>query len=134
MATSAEQTERTERVASERSVANAVKQAETIAQQLQKRRDGYIKVLEALPMPKARVPDLPYSSMEAAVKDEFKLFEDGPEGAWAYLVKGFKTAAWRKQAERNRAQRDDAAEGEVPRTLAVRVAKLVKTTTTTSER
>jgi hypothetical protein len=104
-------------------VSAAVKTTEQIAQQLQKRRETYVKVLEALPMPKAKVPEFPYANMAAAVKDDFKLVDGGADGAFALLLKGYKTSLWRKAAEKNRAIRDEAAEGEVGAPLAKRVAK-----------
>jgi hypothetical protein len=106
-------------------VNNAVRTTEQIAQQLQKRRENWTASLEQLPMPKAKMPDFPYANMAQAVKDEFALFDGGPDGAFALLVKGFKTANWRKAAEKNRAVRDEAAEGTVGANLAKRVAKKV---------
>jgi hypothetical protein len=104
----------------------AVKTTEVVAQQLQKRRENYTKTLDALPMPKARIADFPYESMAEAVKDGFALIDGEAEGAFALLVKGYKTAAWRKAAEKNRVARDAAAEGEVPAALAKRVAKTIE--------
>jgi hypothetical protein len=104
-------------------VSSAVKTAEAVAQQLQKRRESYVKTLEALPMPKARVPEFPYASMEAGEADGWKLIDNGPEGAYALLLKGYKTSVWRKTAEKNRVARDEAAEGQVTGKMAARVAK-----------
>jgi hypothetical protein len=52
----------------------------------------------------------PYRTLDEAVTDAFKKI-GGPEKAFTYLVKGFKTAAWRKRAERN-AKAEEAAEKE----------------------
>jgi len=95
----------------------------TTAQLLQKRREGWIKVLEAVPMPKAKIVKFPYESMSAAVKDGFKLFEGGEQEAFALLVKGYNTREWRKAAERNRENRDLLADGEVSKQAAERITK-----------
>jgi len=111
---------------------NATTLTQTIAQQLQKRREGYVKTLEALPMPKSGVGDFPYANMDQAVKDGFKKLHDGSKDktaadiAFAFLVKGYKTAGWRKAAEKNRSVRDAAAEGEITARTATRVAKKVE--------
>jgi hypothetical protein len=82
------------------------------AQLLQSRREGWKAVLETLPMPKVTGTDFPYGSMDAAIADDFKLFFGGKDDAFRLLVKGFKTAVWRKGAEKNRDTRDLAADGE----------------------
>jgi hypothetical protein len=50
----------------------------------------------------------PYATLDAAVKDAFKRL-GGPEKAFALLVKGYKTSAWRKRAEENAKEADEAA-------------------------
>jgi hypothetical protein len=108
--------------------ADAVKTTQLVAQQLQKRRETYVKTLDALPMPKAKLTDFPYASMDQAIENNFALFDGGKDQAFRFLVKGFKAAAWRKVAEKNRAVRDDAAEGEIPKPLAARVVKAASQT------
>jgi len=110
------------------STPDPVRTAETVAQQLVKRRENWQKTLEALPMPKAKVPEFPYASIAEGEKDEWKLLDGGAEQAFSLLVKGYKTAMWRKAAEKNRVARDEAADGQVPKQLATRVAKAVAAT------
>jgi prophage DNA circulation protein len=86
-----------------------------IARALQTRRENWKKTLDALPMPGAGEVSFPYGSMEAAIADGFELLkngekEDGKAVAFRLLVKGFKTRAWRKLAEKNRDSRDAIAE------------------------
>ena len=107
-------------------VSKAAQVTETIAQQLVKRRENWVKTLDALPMPKAKVPEPPYPNMAAAVADGFALFDGGADGAWKILVKGWKTTGWRKAAEKNRIARDEAAEGELTPGLVKRVEKAAK--------
>ena len=94
-----------------------------LAQELQTRREQWKSTLDALPMPKARVRKFPYESLDAAIKDGFKLFDGGAEDAFRILVKGWKTIEWRKAAEKNRETRDDAAEGVIPAAKPKRVRK-----------
>jgi hypothetical protein len=102
---------------------NAKTLTEEIAKKLQARRETYVKVLEALPCPKAKLGEFPYANMDQAIRDDFKLFDGGKDDAFALLVKGFKTRGWRKAAETNRASRDAMAEGEVSVPTAKRVVK-----------
>ena len=80
-------------------------------------------------MPKSGVGDFPYANMDQAVKDGFKRLHDGSKDktgadiAFGFLVKGYKTAGWRKAAEKNRTKRDALAEGQVDARTAKRVAK-----------
>jgi hypothetical protein len=104
-------------------ISNAKTTTEQIAQQLQKRRETYMKVLEALPMPKSGVGDFPYANMDQAIRDGFAQLFGGKDEAFKHLVKGFKTAGWRKAAEKNRSTRDAQAEGDVSVRDAKRVAK-----------
>jgi hypothetical protein len=60
------------------------------------------------------------------VKDEFAQIDGEADGAFALMVKGWKTTAWRKAAEKNRVARDEAAEGEVPAALAKRVVRTIE--------
>jgi len=80
-----------------------------------------VKALEAVPVPKGPEVDFPYASIEAAIKDEFKRI-GGNEVAFKFLVKGFKTVAWRNRADKNRVVRDEAAEGETSALKPVRRA------------
>jgi hypothetical protein len=48
----------------------------------------------------------PYKTLEAATKDHFKKI-GGPEKAFAFLVKGFKTVAWRKRTETSARVREE---------------------------
>jgi hypothetical protein len=78
-------------------------------------------------MPGVKVK-FPYGSMEAAIADKFALLANGEEAdpmaiAFAILVKGYKTVAWRKAADKNRETRDDIADGNVPVVKAKRVRK-----------
>jgi hypothetical protein len=92
-----------------------VNQVVAIAQELQVRRETYRETLESLPVPQGPKVDFPYASMEAAIDDDFALIgKGGAEEAFKFLVKGYKTAMWRKAAEHNRVTRDEAADGEVP--------------------
>jgi hypothetical protein len=98
-----------------------------IAQELQVRREEWKAKLEQLPMPGVKVK-FPYGSMEAAIADKFALLANGEEAdpmaiAFAILVKGYKTVAWRKAADKNRETRDDIADGNVPVVKAKRVRK-----------
>jgi len=98
-----------------------------IAQELQVRREEWKAELEQLPMPGVKVK-FPYGSMEAAIADKFALLANGEEAdpmaiAFAILVKGYKTVAWRKAADKNRETRDDIADGNVPVVKAKRVRK-----------
>src|SRR5262245_52528810 len=99
-----------------------------LAQDLQVKRENHMVVLEQLPMPKAKVRKFPYASMEAAIKDEFKLLDptdgaDTLQTAFRVMVKGWNTIQWRKAAEKNRETRDDIADGEVPVAKPKRVRK-----------
>jgi hypothetical protein len=105
---------------------NAVETTVKLAQQLQTRRENWKKTLDAIPMPKAKMDEFPYASMDAAIKNDFALFLGGKDEAFALLVKGFKTRAWRKAAEKNRDARDEFADGEVPVPAAKRVAKKIE--------
>jgi len=84
-----------------------------IAQVLQVRRENWKHVLDMLPGEKTQGTDFPYASMDAAVADGFSLLFGGKDEAFRLLVKGYKTRAWRKQAEKNRTKRDDLAEGDI---------------------
>jgi hypothetical protein len=42
----------------------------------------------------------PYKDLESAQADGFKKL-GGPQGAFRYLIKGFKAIAWRKRYEAN---------------------------------
>src|SRR6185436_5481778 len=84
----------------------------TAAQILERRREGYVKALEAVPCPKGPSVDFPYASLEAGAKDEWKRLDGGAEAAFKFLVKGYKTVAWRNRAEKNRTVRDAVAEGD----------------------
>jgi hypothetical protein len=94
-----------------------------LAQDLQLKREDWKVRLDALPMPKAKVRKFPYESLDAAIKDNFALFDGGREDAFRILVKGWKTIEWRKAAEKNRETRDDIAEGNVPVAKPKRVRK-----------
>jgi hypothetical protein len=82
------------------------------AQILEVRRGGYVKALEAVPVPKGPSVDFPYASLEQGAKDAW-IALGGPEAACKLLVKGYKTVAWRGRADKNRIVRDAVAEGEV---------------------
>jgi hypothetical protein len=102
------------------------------AQILERRREGYVKALDAVPVPKGKSVDFPYASLEQAAKDGFVQL-GGAEEAFKFLVKGFKTVAWRKRAEGNRTVRDAVAEGDltvlkVKRTRKPKAVKPVETT------
>jgi hypothetical protein len=106
---------------------NNVNAIVAIAQELQVRREEWKAKLEQLPMPGVKVK-FPYGSMEAAIADKFALLANGEEAdpmaiAFAILVKGYKTVAWRKAADKNRETRDDIADGNVPVVKAKRVRK-----------
>jgi hypothetical protein len=92
------------------------------AQVLERRREGYVKALDAVPVPKGPGVDFPYASIEAAIKDAF-IAVGGPEEAFKFFVKGFKTVAWRKRAEGNRTVRDAVAEGDTSVLKVKRVRK-----------
>jgi hypothetical protein len=95
------------------------------AQVLEVRRGGYVKALEAVPVPKGPSVDFPYASLEAAAKDAF-IQLGGPEAAFKFLVKGFKTTMWRDRADKNRVVRDAVAEGETKALKPVLRAKAKK--------
>ena len=97
-----------------------------IAQKLQTKREAWKAVLDALPCVKAKVDEFPYASMEAACKNDFAKLFGGKDEAFKLLVNGFRTAAWRKAAAKNRVTRDAAAEGEVSVPLVKRVRKTAK--------
>jgi hypothetical protein len=84
-----------------------------VAQDLQEKREAHMLRLAELPMPKTHIVKFPYESMDAAIKDDFKLFTNGKDEAFRLLVKGYKTVAWRQAAEKNREVRDELAEGEI---------------------
>lgn len=101
-----------------------------IAQELQVKREDWKAKLEELPMPGVKVK-FPYGSMEAAIADGFAQLANGEESdpmaiAFSILVKGFKTIAWRKAADKNREIRDDIAEGNLPVSAKKRVRKSAK--------
>jgi hypothetical protein len=109
---------------------NNIDQLVAVAQELQTKREEHTEKLAQLPMPKAKVRKFPYSSMEEAIADKFALLDsasteesDGMANAFRFLVKGYKTIAWRKAAEKNRETRDDIAEGNVPEVKKPRVRK-----------
>ena len=81
------------------------------ARELVVKREAWKARLDAVAMPAAELKAFPYASMEAAVKDDFKQLFGGKEEAFRLLVKGWKTRAWRKVAEKNRTKRDKMAEG-----------------------
>ncbi len=81
-----------------------------LAQDLQRKRELWKSRLESLPAPPVEVKEFPYASMSAAVADGFAQFFGGEDEAFRLLVKGWKTRAWRKGAEKNRKMRDAAAE------------------------
>jgi len=87
---------------------NQIAKIETAAKILVDRREKYVRVLEAVPAPKAEPVDFPYASIEAAARDGFLLI-GGPEVAFGFLAKGYKTVAWRQRADKNRSVRDELA-------------------------
>jgi hypothetical protein len=79
------------------------------AQALQMRRERWIATLEALPQPKTAMVEFPYATFDEAIDDAFR--QVGGDEAFLKLAKdAWKTKQWRKQAEKNRAARDAAAE------------------------
>jgi len=85
-----------------------INRIEAAAKVLVERREKYVRVLEAVPVPKAEPVDFPYASMDQAIKDGFLLM-GGPEVAFGFLAKGYKTVAWRQRADKNRSKRDELA-------------------------
>jgi hypothetical protein len=104
-------------------VGKTIDETVSLAQALQKRRESWKVVLDALPCPKVANTDFPYANMDQAIRDDFKLFDGGKDDAFRLLVKGFKTNLWRKGAEKNRDTRDAAADGEGGLLRAKRVRK-----------
>ena len=49
----------------------------------------------------------PYSNLDTALKDKFKKI-GGPDAAFRYLVKGFKTAFWRRKTNANAREAEKA--------------------------
>jgi len=93
------------------------------AQELQTVREQHAAALAAVPMPKVKMAKFPYESLKAAIKDDFKLLDGGADGAFALLIKGYKTTIWRKGAEKNRGVRDDLAEGKLPEAKKAKAKK-----------
>lgn len=63
-----------------------------------------------MPLPEKKPVSFPYKSLETATRDSFKKI-GGPDRAWAYLIKGFKSAAWRKRTDAAARVRDEAEGG-----------------------
>ena len=91
-----------------------------IARDLQVKRENWKAKLDAVEMPKVGAIDFPYANMEQAVADDFKLLFGGRDEAFRLLVKGYKTRAWRKAAEKNRDRRDKIAEVDIKRPAAAK--------------
>jgi hypothetical protein len=58
-------------------------------------------------MPENKQVTFPYKTLDIAVKDKFKKI-GGPEKAFAFLVKGFKSVEWRRRADKAARARDEA--------------------------
>ncbi len=85
-----------------------------LARELQAKREAWKARLDALTMPSADFREFPYASMDAAIADGFGQLFGGKEEAFRLLVKGYKTRAWRKAADKNRVKRDKLAEAKKP--------------------
>jgi hypothetical protein len=73
---------------------------------------------EATPVVKKKPVRFPYRDLAAAQADEFRKV-GGPDGAFRYLVKGYKSVAWRKRSELN-------VKAEIEAENAARAAKQAK--------
>ena len=82
-----------------------------LAQDLQKKREAWKARLEAVPgAGRVEMKEFPYASLQDAHADGYAQFFGGEAEAYRLLVKGWKTRAWRKGAEKNRKVRDGVAE------------------------
>src|SRR5215470_6715938 len=82
------------------------------AQNLEIRRERWNTALHALPQPKTEMVEFPYATLDEALDDAFRKINGGSEGFFKLAKAAWKTKQWRAQAERNRAARDAAAEGQ----------------------